>query len=90
MEFTLKIRDASFPFLSLSLRVRPRARLAQILDGAIQTRWKILPQDQRDGIKTYVVGKIIQVCLHCCVLPVFMCDLMMGIETGNASQTDGL
>lgn len=35
---------------------------AQILDGAIQTRWKILPQDQRDGIKTYVVGKIIQVC----------------------------
>eukprot|EP00904_Undaria_pinnatifida_P004429 jgi/Undpi1/13988/HiC_scaffold_9.g03639.m1 len=33
----------------------------QILDGAIQTRWKILPQDQRDGIKTYVVGKIIQV-----------------------------
>lgn len=32
----------------------------QILDGAIQTRWKILPQDQRDGIKTYVVGKIIQ------------------------------
>lgn len=33
----------------------------QILDGAIQTRWKILPQDQREGIKTYVVGKIIQV-----------------------------
>lgn len=34
----------------------------QILDEAIQTRWKILPHDQRDGIKTYVVGKIIQVC----------------------------
>eukprot|EP00752_Nemacystus_decipiens_P006845 g6147.t1 len=32
----------------------------QILDGAIQTRWKILPQEQREGIKTYVVGKIIQ------------------------------
>lgn len=35
--------------------------MEQILDGAIQTRWKILPLDQRDGIKTYVVSKIIQV-----------------------------
>ncbi|CAM9157205.1 unnamed protein product [Discosporangium mesarthrocarpum] len=32
----------------------------QILDGAIQTRWKILPIAQREGIKNYVVSKIIQ------------------------------
>lgn len=31
----------------------------QVLDDAIKTRWKILPADQRDGIKNYVVGKII-------------------------------
>lgn len=31
----------------------------QVLDDAIKTRWKILPNDQREGIKNYVVGKII-------------------------------
>lgn len=31
----------------------------QVLDDAIKTRWKILPAEQRDGIKTYVVGKVI-------------------------------
>uniref|UniRef100_A0A7S3Q1F7 Importin N-terminal domain-containing protein n=1 Tax=Chaetoceros debilis TaxID=122233 RepID=A0A7S3Q1F7_9STRA len=31
----------------------------QILDDAIRTRWKILPAEQRDGIKNYVVGKVI-------------------------------
>eukprot|EP00934_Nitzschia_sp_Nitz4_P001594 Nitzschia sp. Nitz4//scaffold6_size259037//145946//149439//NITZ4_001085-RA/size259037-augustus-gene-0.296-mRNA-1//1//CDS//3329556926//1594//frame0 len=32
----------------------------QILDDAIRTRWKILPAEQREGIKNYVVGKIIK------------------------------
>lgn len=32
----------------------------QVLDDAIKTRWKILPADQREGIKNYVVGKIIK------------------------------
>lgn len=31
----------------------------QVLDDAIKTRWKILPAEQRDGIKSYVVGKVI-------------------------------
>mmetsp|Transcript_17623 Transcript_17623/g.23321 ORF Transcript_17623/g.23321 Transcript_17623/m.23321 type:complete len:1082 (+) Transcript_17623:484-3729(+) len=31
----------------------------QVLDDAIRTRWKILPADQREGIKNYVVGKVI-------------------------------
>lgn len=31
----------------------------QVLDDAIKTRWNIIPADQRDGIKNYVVGKII-------------------------------
>mmetsp|Transcript_20337 Transcript_20337/g.44025 ORF Transcript_20337/g.44025 Transcript_20337/m.44025 type:complete len:1080 (+) Transcript_20337:274-3513(+) len=31
----------------------------QVLDDAIKTRWKILPADQKEGIKNYVVGKII-------------------------------
>lgn len=31
----------------------------QVLDDAIKTRWKILPSEQKDGIKNYVVGKII-------------------------------
>lgn len=33
----------------------------QVLDDAIRTRWKVLPTDQREGIKNYVVGKVIQV-----------------------------
>jgi len=39
----------------------PSARFfgLQILDDAIKTRWKVLPTDQREGIKSYVVGKII-------------------------------
>lgn len=32
----------------------------QVLDDAIKTRWKILPSEQKEGIKNYVVGKIIQ------------------------------
>mmetsp|Transcript_28673 Transcript_28673/g.50801 ORF Transcript_28673/g.50801 Transcript_28673/m.50801 type:complete len:1083 (+) Transcript_28673:184-3432(+) len=32
----------------------------QVLDDAIKTRWKILPQEQKEGIKNYVVGKIIK------------------------------
>lgn len=31
----------------------------QVLDDAIKTRWKILPAEQRDGIKNFVVGKVI-------------------------------
>lgn len=31
----------------------------QILDDAIKTRWKILPAEQREGIKNYIVGKVI-------------------------------
>lgn len=31
----------------------------QILDDAIRVRWKILPAEQREGIKSYVVGKVI-------------------------------
>lgn len=31
----------------------------QILDGTIKSRWKILPADQREGIKNYVVTKVI-------------------------------
>lgn len=39
----------------------PTARFfgLQVLDDAIKTRWKILPPDQREGIRNYVVGKII-------------------------------
>jgi len=39
----------------------PSARFfgLQVLDDAIKTRWKVLPSDQREGIRNYVVGKII-------------------------------
>ena len=32
----------------------------QILDDTIRTRWKILPPEQRDGIKNYIVTKVIK------------------------------
>ena len=40
----------------------PQARYIglQILEATIQFRWKSLPQVQRDGIKTYIVGKVIK------------------------------
>jgi exportin-1 len=31
----------------------------QVLTEAINTHWKVIPQDQRDGIRSYVVTKII-------------------------------
>ena len=31
----------------------------QILDTIIKTKWKILPTEQREGIKNYIVGKVI-------------------------------
>mmetsp|Transcript_40781 Transcript_40781/g.49653 ORF Transcript_40781/g.49653 Transcript_40781/m.49653 type:complete len:1093 (-) Transcript_40781:637-3915(-) len=41
----------------------PQARFfgLQILDDAIKTRWKILPTEQREGIKNYIVNKIITI-----------------------------
>ena len=33
----------------------------QVLSETINTRWKVLPLDQRDGIRNYIVGKIISV-----------------------------
>ncbi|EED93167.1 exportin1 [Thalassiosira pseudonana CCMP1335] len=33
----------------------------QVLDDAIRIRWKVLPPEQREGIKNYVVGKVIQI-----------------------------
>jgi len=39
----------------------PQAKFfgVQVLDSAIKTRWKILPSEQKEGIKQFVVGKII-------------------------------
>lgn len=31
----------------------------QVLSEAIMTRWKVIPPDQREGIRNYVVGKVI-------------------------------
>jgi exportin-1 len=36
----------------------------QILEDAIRYRWKILPKDQREGIKSYIVGKLLSVRLR--------------------------
>jgi exportin-1 len=33
----------------------------QVLSETINTRWKVLPIDQREGIRNYIVGKIISV-----------------------------
>ena len=30
-----------------------------VLKNTINTRWKVIPQDQREGIRNYIVGKII-------------------------------
>lgn len=32
----------------------------QVLEDAIRYRWKVLPKDQREGIKGYIVGKLLQ------------------------------
>jgi len=32
----------------------------QILEGVIKTRWKVLPSEQREGIKKYIVGLVIK------------------------------
>ena len=31
----------------------------QVLTAAIKTRWKVMPEEQREGVKGYVVGKVI-------------------------------
>ena len=33
----------------------------QILEDTIKTRWKILPADEREGIKNYIVGKVVDI-----------------------------
>lgn len=47
----------------LEKSTQPQTRFfgLQILDSAIQTRWNILPKEQREGIKNYVVAKIIEI-----------------------------
>lgn len=33
----------------------------QILEDTIKTRWKILPAEEREGIKNYIVGKVVEI-----------------------------
>lgn len=33
----------------------------QVLEDAIKFRWKVLPQEQREGIRNYVVGELIKI-----------------------------
>ncbi|KAM3571498.1 hypothetical protein VYU27_006474 [Nannochloropsis oceanica] len=33
----------------------------QILEDTIKTRWKILPAEEREGIKNYIVGKVVDI-----------------------------
>ena len=42
-----------------------------LLDDAIQCRWKSLPKEQREAIRTYIIGKILAVrrCRWCAVVP---------------------
>uniref|UniRef100_A0A674BEI5 Exportin-1 n=1 Tax=Salmo trutta TaxID=8032 RepID=A0A674BEI5_SALTR len=44
----------------LSLKIRGFYYALQILETVIKTRWKILPRNQCEGIKKYVVGLIIK------------------------------
>ena len=45
--------------LETSKQVTTRFFGLQVLQEAISTRWKILPQEQREGIRNYIVTKII-------------------------------
>eukprot|EP00128_Syssomonas_multiformis_P013135 Colp12_sorted_trinity150504_noHs@24728 len=40
--------------LELSKRTNTKYYALQILEDVIQTRWKALPMDQREGIKKYI------------------------------------
>ena len=47
----------------LERSVNPATRFfgLQILEDTIKTRWKILPAEEREGIKNYIVGKIVEI-----------------------------
>eukprot|EP00743_Colponemidia_sp_Colp-15_P002924 GILK01003163.1.p1 GENE.GILK01003163.1~~GILK01003163.1.p1 ORF type:complete len:1097 (+),score=141.59 GILK01003163.1:95-3385(+) len=46
--------------IELSQSVNTKYYALQILEGVIATRWKILPPDQREGIKNFVVNLVIK------------------------------
>jgi exportin-1 len=54
--------------LDRSTNAETRMLAANILKNTVQTRWKILPPEQRAGIKTYVVNLIIKLSSDSAVL----------------------
>ncbi|KAJ3364030.1 Karyopherin transporter [Allomyces javanicus] len=46
--------------LETSKTMQTKYLALQVLERLIQTRWKILQQEQRDGIKGYIVNRVIQ------------------------------
>ncbi|CAI8039372.1 Exportin-1 [Geodia barretti] len=46
--------------LELSQNQEAKYLALQILENLIKTRWKALPQDQREGIRKYIVGLVIK------------------------------
>jgi len=46
--------------LEFSTNQQTKYYALQILESVIKTRWKVLPRDQCDGIKKYIVGLIIK------------------------------
>ena len=46
--------------LEFSTNQQTKYYALQILESVIKTRWKVLPRDQCEGIKKYIVGLIIK------------------------------
>ena len=46
--------------LEFSTNQQTKYYALQILESVIKTRWKVLPRDQCEGIKTYIVGLILK------------------------------
>ncbi len=59
----LEVRPTLFQvdaILEFSTNQQTKYYALQILESVIKTRWKILPRNQCEGIKKYIVGLIIK------------------------------
>ena len=64
-EFLVRMKDhpdmwrRADAILEVSKQVQTKFFGLQVLGEAISTHWKVIPADQREGIRGYVVGKVI-------------------------------
>lgn len=55
--------------LDTTSNVKTKFFALSVLEDTITTRWKLLPPETRQAVRSFIVSKMIEVCLPCGFVP---------------------